>query len=98
MGLLPDGVSSGDYINPDTSESKVVVTEPELSTKDALKSVTFRRLLLAESLRTFLLGSIVLHQIPHLVNIGIGADTAGGILGMMIFASILGWALRFPRG
>ncbi len=93
MGLLPDGVSSGDYINPDTGESKVVVTEPELSTKDALKSVTFRRLLLAESLRTFLLGSIVLHQIPHLVNIGIGADTAGGILGMMIFASIPGRAL-----
>ena len=93
MGLLPDGVSTGDYNNPETGESNAVVTEPELSTMDALKSVTFRRLLLAESLRTFLLGSIVLHQIPHLVNIGIEADTAGGILGMMIFASIPGRAL-----
>ncbi len=93
MGLLPDGVSPRDYINPETEASKVVVTEPELSTMDALKSVTFRRLLLAESLRTFLLGSIVLHQIPHLINIGISADTAGGILGMMIFASIPGRVL-----
>ena len=93
MGLLPDGESPGAYLNPETGEPKTVITEPELSTMDALKSVTFRRLLLAESLRTFLLGSIVLHQIPHLVNIGIEADTAGGILGMMIFASIPGRAL-----
>jgi MFS family permease len=90
MGLLPDGLSPGDYVNPETGESTVVDAEPEISTKDALKSVTFRRLLLAESLRTFLLGSIVLHQIPHLVSIGLSADTAGGILGMMIFASIPG--------
>jgi MFS family permease len=90
MGLLPDGLSPGDYIDPETGESKVVDDEPEISTKDALKSVTFRRLLLAESLRTFLLGSIVLHQIPHLISIGLSADTAGGILGMMIFASIPG--------
>jgi MFS family permease len=93
MGLLPDGLSPGDYIDPETGESKVVDDEPEISTKDALKSVTFRRLLLAESLRTFLLGSIVLHQIPHLISIGLSADTAGGILGMMIFASIPGRVL-----
>jgi MFS family permease len=93
MGLLPDGLSPGDYVDPETGESKAVNAEPEISTKDALKSVTFRRLLLAESLRTFLLGSIVLHQIPHLVSIGLSADTAGGILGMMIFASIPGRVL-----
>ncbi len=93
MGLLPDGLSPGDYIDPETGESTVVDDEPEISTKDALKSVTFRRLLLAESLRTFLLGSIVLHQIPHLISIGLSADTAGGILGMMIFASIPGRVL-----
>ena len=93
MGLLPDGLSPGDYIDPETGESKAVDDEPEISTKDALKSVTFRRLLLAESLRTFLLGSIVLHQIPHLISIGLSADTAGGILGMMIFASIPGRVL-----
>lgn len=93
MGLLPDGLSPEDYIDPETGESTVVDDEPEISTKDALKSVTFRRLLLAESLRTFLLGSIVLHQIPHLISIGLSADTAGGILGMMIFASIPGRVL-----
>ncbi len=93
MGLLPDGVSPGYDINQDTGETQPAVEEPEISTRDALKSVTFRRLLLAESLRTFLLGSIVLHQIPHLVNIGLSAETAGGILGMMIFASIPGRVL-----
>lgn len=93
MGLLPDGVSSGNYINHDSGETQTVVEEPEISTRDALKSVTFRRLVVAESLRTFLLGSIVLHQIPHLVNIGLSAETAGGILGMMIFASIPGRVL-----
>ena len=93
MGLLPDGDSPADYINQDTGETQPTVEEPEISTRDALKSVTFRRLLVAESLRTFLLGSIVLHQIPHLVNIGLSAETAGGILGMMIFASIPGRVL-----
>ncbi|MBT3283415.1 MFS transporter [Candidatus Bathyarchaeota archaeon] len=92
MGLLPDGERSSEYLNAEDGESPAVA-EPEISTRDALKSVTFRRLLLAESLRTFLLGSIVLHQIPHLVNIGLSAETAGGILGMMIFASIPGRGL-----
>lgn len=87
VGLLPDG----DTPIAQSNLSEVSVnTEPELTTRDALKSVTFQRLLLAESLRTFLLGSIVLHQIPHLVNIGIDEVTAAGILGLMISFSIPG--------
>lgn len=87
MGLLPDGETPIE--KSDISNTQVEL-EPEISTRDALKSVTFRRLLLAESLRTFLLGSIVLHQIPHLISIGIDELTAAGILGLMISISIPG--------
>ncbi len=65
-------------------------SEGELTTREALKSGTFRRLLLAESLRTFLLGSIVLHQILHLINIGIDEVTAASILGLMISINVPG--------
>lgn len=87
MGLLPDGETlSQVQIGAEAS----AIEEPDMTTMEALKSVTFRRLLIAESLRTFLLGSIVLHQIPHLINIGIDSETAAGILGTMIFVSIPG--------
>jgi MFS family permease len=89
MGLLPDGDSPSDHLNPETGVS-TLEDEPQVTTREALQSVTFRRLLLAESLRTFLLGSIVLHEIPHLENIGIDPVTAAGILGLMISISIPG--------
>ena len=87
MGLLPDGETPIEQSNIIDAS---VESEPELSTRDALNSATFRRLLLAESLRTFLFGSIVLHQIPHLISIGIDELTAAGILGLMISISIPG--------
>ncbi len=87
MGLLPDGETASTYVELTDAS---IESEPEITTRDALKSVTFRRLLLAESLRTFLLGSIVLHQIPHLITIGIDEVTAAGILGLMISISIPG--------
>ena len=87
IGLLPDGETP---IEQSDISDAAVEPEPDLTTRDALKSVTFRRLLLGESLRTFLLGSIVLHQIPHLISIGIDEVTAAGILGLMISISIPG--------
>lgn len=90
MGLLPDGVSSSDYFSTESRVSSTEIQEPNIRTREALQSLTFRRLVIAESLRTFLLGSIVLHQIPHLVNIGINEVTAAGILGLMISISIPG--------
>ena len=89
MGLLPDGDAS----NPDTAKAEPtghVAPEKTASVKDALKSPVFVRLLLAESFRTFLLGSLVLHQIPHLITIGIAEEKAASILGLMILISIPG--------
>jgi len=87
MGLLPDGVPE---VELDSETVVALEDEPKLTTREALQSSVFRRLLLAESLRTFLLASIVLHEIPHLVNIGIDDVTAAGILGLMISISIPG--------
>jgi len=87
MGLLPDGVPE---VELDSETVVALEDEPKLTTREALQSSVFRRLLLAESLRTFLLASIVLHEIPHLVNIGIDEVTAAGILGLMISISIPG--------
>jgi len=89
LGLLPDG----DTLNPDPAQPEAtghVVPEKTASVKDALKSPIFIKLLLAESFRTFLLGSLVLHQIPHLITIGIPEETAASILGLMILISIPG--------
>jgi MFS family permease len=89
LGLLPDG----EYHNPDPAHAAIsgyVAPEKTASVRDALKSPIFIRLLLAESFRTFLLGSLVLHQIPHLITIGIAEETAANILGLMILISIPG--------
>lgn len=89
MGLLPDGdtlLMSADTGSGLTNRK----AEAEFTTKQALSSPTFRWLLLGESFRSFLLGSIVLHQIPHLVSIGINQETAASILGLMILISIAG--------
>jgi MFS family permease len=85
MGLLPDGDTQFTIDTPEPVEE-----EPKITTREAFQSTTFKRLLLAESLRTFLLASIVLHEIPHLLNIGIDEVTAAGILGLMISISIPG--------
>ena len=90
LGLLPDGLDPSfmKYVDEDSEHDKI--EEVDITTRDALTSPMFRRLLLGESFRSFLLGSIVLHQIPHLISIGIGEARAASILGLMIFVSIPG--------
>lgn len=90
MGLHPDGEDPHRYADPVDGGVTVSEPEPEFTTMEALRSPTFRWLLLGESFRTFLLGSIVLHQIPHLLTLGIGQETAASLLGLMILVSIPG--------
>jgi MFS family permease len=89
LGLLPDG-DTRSFGSPEHEASGHLAPEKTASVRDALKSPIFVRLLLAESFRTFLLGSLVLHQIPHLITIGIAEETAANILGLMILISIPG--------
>lgn len=88
MGLLPDGVEEtlGEAVE-DVLEG---VEEVDYSVREALRSRTFWTLMLGEVFRSFLLGSVVLHQIPYLVSLGVSEGTAATILGLMIALSIPG--------
>jgi len=100
MRLLPDGISinliekfedvetKSDLSSQFSAES--IALEADFTIGEALRSRTFWTLMLAESFRSFLLGSIVLHQIPYLVSIGVSQETAASILGLMITISIPG--------
>jgi sugar phosphate permease len=90
LGLLPDGIdlSLTKYIEKETQETKEI--KYQITTKEAITSPTFSKLFLGEAFRSFLLSSIVLHQIPHLISIGIKETQAASILGLLIFVSIPG--------
>ena len=90
MGLLPDGDQHPTYGDPTSGGSGPVHPEPDFTTKEAMRSPTFRWLLLGESFRSFLLGSIVLYEIPHLLKLGFSEEAAASILGLMILSSIPG--------
>lgn len=90
MGLLPDN------LDPKLLEKTVEEdTEVDFITWEALKTKTFKYLIIAESLRSVLLSSLVVHQIPYLISIGVPQEAAAGILGLMITLSIPG---RFVFG
>jgi len=90
MGLLPDN------LDPKLLEKTVEEdSEVDFTTWEALKTKTFKYLIIAESLRSVLLSSLVVHQIPYLISIGVPQEAAAGILGLMITLSIPG---RFVFG
>ncbi len=102
-GLLPDGLpldSNTEMIKDDKIEihsDKIDDLESNFTRNEAIRTRSFWIYLTSMLFRSFLLGSIVVHEIPHLVNIGIPMETAGDILGLMVFLSIpgriaFGWA------
>jgi sugar phosphate permease len=90
MGLLPDGETPSSGTESPRDPETDLEPEPDLSVREFLRTRTFWTLMLGESFRSFLLGSLVLHQIPYLVSIGIPGETAATILGLMITLSIPG--------
>ena len=94
MGLLPDGLNRDlmGYSPLGGSEvsAESLGLEVEYTAGEALRTRTFWTLMIAESFRSFILGSVVLHEIPYLVSIGIAESTAAQILGLMITLSIPG--------
>lgn len=97
MGLRPDGdiarrqdttsetdnslTSSADYTSLD---------EVNLTVRGALKTRAFWIYAISMILRACILSSIVVHQIPHLTDIGISYQTASNVLGLMVLMSIPG--------
>ena len=92
VGLLPDGLDIEKFKlnNENDLTAENLGLEVEYTAGQALRSGTFWKLVIAESFRSFLLGSIVIHQIPHLINIGISEESAASILGLMITFSVPG--------
>jgi sugar phosphate permease len=90
MGLLPDGADPNLTEYSEVENLKVKNPESNLSLRKIFRNKLFRNLLIAESLRSVLLSSLVVHQIPYLVSVGVPQATAAGILGLMITLSIPG--------
>ncbi|MFQ6086328.1 MAG: MFS transporter, partial [Candidatus Bathyarchaeia archaeon] len=104
-GLHPDGEpieldqEIDEATTSDESRERVELTEGEVSftAREAVKMSSFWVFVLAMIFRATLLSSLVVHQIPHLVSIGIPEQTASDILGLMVLMSIpgrivFGWA------
>lgn len=106
MGLLPDGEpvrevhgkeADGTAASASLASSAPVSPagaatseEVNFTARQALRTSTFWMLALAMVFRSTILSSIVVHQIPHLEDIGVPRHTAEALLGLMVLMSIPG--------
>ncbi|MBM3157892.1 MAG: MFS transporter [Chloroflexi bacterium] len=95
MGLKPDGIRDSllSQKPADKEAPSKIITGPvpediNLSVKEALKTKAFWIYSGSMMLRSCILSSIVVHQIPHLTDIGIPYQTAATVLGLMVLMSI----------
>lgn len=97
MGLKPDGettepkhtASEPDYSLASATDD-MSLDEVNLTVREALKTRAFWIYAISMILRACILSSIVIHQIPHLTDIGIEYQTASNVLGLMVLMSIPG--------
>jgi MFS family permease len=93
-GMLPDGEvaieSPGAAAEAEAKSVLDLEGEINFTVREALKTRAFWTYIVAMMLRACILSSIVIHQIPHLVDVGIPYQAAANCLGIMIFISIPG--------
>ena len=99
-GLLPDGMprppapqdTGGAGLAAGRGEAAKDDAEAEVTftVRQALKSAGFWTYMPAMMLRACILSAIVVHQIPHLVSVGIPYEAAYPVLGTMVLISIPG--------
>jgi len=99
-GLLPDGgveVPSSDTIptaqqsglqKPSSRPAERV--EVDFTLKEVLRTQAFWMYGVAFVLRVCILSTIVIHEMPHLTNMGLSYEAAAGVLGAMILLSVPG--------
>ena len=103
MGLRPDGEPprpGGQAPDPESrlTETPADDADPEdvsFTVREAMRTRTFWIYVAAMTLRACILSAIVVHQIPHLTDIGIPYQTASDVLGLMVLMSVPG---RFVFG
>ncbi len=104
VGQVPDGLPAeaqnptadapaDDRPTQSERNQAIDAEDVEFTLGEALRTSTFWILVLAMSFRSFILSSIVVHQIAHLEDIGIARHTAEFVYGFMIAMSIPGRAL-----
>ncbi len=99
-GLLPDGemVEPISQAAPEAAPvdleglalPETVTGEIDFTVREAMKTGTFWTFVIAMMLRACILSAIVVHQIPHLVDVGISYEAAAACLGTMILLSVPG--------
>jgi MFS family permease len=103
MGLRPDGEPTGRVISgsdPDrglkaTPADDADTEDVSFGVREAMRTRAFWTYVFSMTLRACILSAIVVHQIPHLTDIGIPYQTASDVLGLMVLASVPG---RFVFG
>lgn len=95
MGLVPDGEPLTAASSMDSDEAETLLEETDFTVKEALRTRAFWIYVGSMVLRSCILSSIVVHQIPHLTDIGIPYQQASSVLGLMVLFSVPG---RFVFG
>lgn len=98
MGLVPDGQPTNKETSPsqmeqNSTEASASSTAPEevnFTVREAMRTRAFWVYVASMVMRSCILSAIVVHQIPHLTDIGIPYQTASGILGLMVLMSVPG--------
>ncbi len=95
MGLVPDGEPLTAASSMDSDENEMLLEETDFTVLEALRTRAFWIYVGSMVLRSCILSSIVVHQIPHLTDIGIPYQQASRVLGLMVLFSVPG---RFVFG
>lgn len=99
MGLLPDGVAGGQAKESEQKDKPAEATvstgayglaEVNFTWREALRTQAFWVFSIAMFGRAAVLSAIVLHEIPHLTDVGIPEVQAAAVLGLMVLLSIPG--------
>jgi MFS family permease len=86
MGLKPDG--DGEEAPPEAARRPPPPVEADWSRTEAMRTRAFWLVTLAISLQAWAGGAINLHQIPHLVDRGLSAEAAAGVISLLaVFAA-----------
>lgn len=88
MGLQPDGIEP--QFDDSGETGQIARPERELTVREALRTRSYWTYVTALLLRASILSSMVIHQIPHLEDMGLDYRMASGILGSMVAISIPG--------
>ncbi|HLF79496.1 MAG TPA: MFS transporter [Dehalococcoidia bacterium] len=90
LRLEPDG----SLTSPKKEQQARRSPEEDWTARDAIRTPAFWLLTMAVSLQSCCTGAINLHQIPHLIDRGLSAQTAALIAGVLALSSIAGALLE----